>query len=313
MPRSRLFISYSQRDGDWMERLKLHLALLERRGIVHVWSDTQIRIGDRWEAEIESALAESRAAVLLITPAFLASSYIQEQELPRILEHAADGMRVLPLIARPCAWRVAPELAGLQARPRSGRALSLGSEPAVDSDLADFAYELASILGQMPSSMAREELEKSSPAEQALRASAVSGEVRDMANDPATWLQIGSEWTGKYVPTNRAMRLVISRIDDSGAFKGSIRYTDDDAVTDVAGRVLERSEAMSDATFTALMRAGQPIDGAIRFREKPVMESRKQPLDLDGDYFAVIIGRRLSGVWRGRGAAAEPFEFVCAD
>jgi hypothetical protein len=312
MSRSKLFISYSQRDSDWMDRLKLHLAQLERRGIVHIWSDTQVRIGDRWELEIESALAESRAAVLLITPAFLASEYIWGKELPHILEHASAGMRVFPLIARPCAWRIASELAQLQARPRNGRALSLGSEPAIDSDLADLAYELASILGEMPSSMAREELERSSRAQGALRASAAFGARPDMlVKDPAPWLRIASEWTGTYVPTNRAMRLIISRLEDSGDFKGSIRYTDDDAVTDVAGHVLDLSEARRDAAFATLMRAGQPVDGAIVFREKPVIESRKQPLDLDGEYFAVILGRRLSGVWRGRGAGAEPFEFTC--
>ena len=61
MARTKLFISYSHRDDEWFQRLKLHLALLERRGIVHIWSDTRIRVGDHWEAEIENALNESHA------------------------------------------------------------------------------------------------------------------------------------------------------------------------------------------------------------------------------------------------------------
>jgi hypothetical protein len=163
MPRSKLFISYSHRDDDWLQRLKLHLAQLERRGIVHLWSDTQIRVGDRWEAEIEAALTESRAAVLMITPAFLASTYIWDQEVPRILKHASAGMLIFPLITKPCAWRIAPELAERQARPLNGRALFLGSEPSADSDLADFVYELASVLGKLPSSLVSEELDKGKP------------------------------------------------------------------------------------------------------------------------------------------------------
>src|SRR5215831_18757939 len=130
--RSKLFISYSHRDEDWLERLKLHLALLERRGIVHVWSDTQVRVGDRWEMEIEDALTDSRAAVLMVTPAFLASKYIWEQKLPRILRHASAGMLVFPLITKPCAWRIASELAERQARPLDGHALSLGTESSID-------------------------------------------------------------------------------------------------------------------------------------------------------------------------------------
>ena len=125
MPRSKLFISYSHRDDDWLQRLTLHLAQLERRGIVHVWSDTQIRVGDRWETEIEDALTESRAAVLMVSPTFLASPYIWEQELPRILKHASEGgMLIFPLIVKPCAWRISPGLAQRQARPLNGRALS---------------------------------------------------------------------------------------------------------------------------------------------------------------------------------------------
>src|ERR1700734_2718143 len=101
MARTKLFISYSHRDDEWLERLKLHLAPLERRKIVHIWSDTRIRIGDRWEAEIGSALTESSAAVLMISPAFLDSEYIWEKEMPHILIHQLEGMLVFPLITKP--------------------------------------------------------------------------------------------------------------------------------------------------------------------------------------------------------------------
>ena len=44
MARTKLFISYSHRDRGWLEQLKSHLALLERRGLVQVWSDTRIQL-----------------------------------------------------------------------------------------------------------------------------------------------------------------------------------------------------------------------------------------------------------------------------
>ena len=159
--RTKLFISYSHRDSYWLERLELHLALLEREKIVHVWSDTRTNIGDRWEKEIDKALTESKVAVLMITPAFLASNYIwgKDKEIDRILAHQPD-MLVLPLITKPCAWRIAEKLAELQARPRDGRALSLGSDAAIDSDLAAFVYELAGLLGKMTSSAASDEADK---------------------------------------------------------------------------------------------------------------------------------------------------------
>src|ERR1044071_5789060 len=126
--REKLFVSYSHQDADWLELFKLHLAILERRNIVHIWSDTRIQVGANWEHEIKNSLSESRAAVLMISPGFLASEYIWSGEIPHILEHQNNGMLVFPLIARPCAWRIPPELAALQARPLNGRALSSHSE-----------------------------------------------------------------------------------------------------------------------------------------------------------------------------------------
>src|SRR4051794_40515153 len=110
MGRTKLFISYSHRDREWLDKLNAHLSLLIRRGIVHVWADTRIEIGNRWQDEIEAALTESNVAVLLVSPDFLASDFIWKEEVPKLLAHQKEGMQILPLIARPCAWRIAPEL-----------------------------------------------------------------------------------------------------------------------------------------------------------------------------------------------------------
>ena len=126
MARTKLFISYSHLDRGWLELLKTHLALLIRWGLVHVWSDTRIGAGNRWREEVESALRESDSAVLLITPDFLASDFIWNEELPMLLAHQKQGMQILPLITKPCAWRMAPELAALQARPADGRPFRRG-------------------------------------------------------------------------------------------------------------------------------------------------------------------------------------------
>src|SRR5262245_15590670 len=157
MARTKLFLSYSHRDRSWLDRVKIHLALLQRRDLVHIWSDTRIGVGDRWQEEIESALTESHAAVLLISPDFLASDFIWDKELPRLLAHQEKGMEILPLIIRPCAWRIARELAELQARPTDGRPLALGSDAEIDLALAEFVYELADRLKQLRATVATEE------------------------------------------------------------------------------------------------------------------------------------------------------------
>ena len=143
--------------------------------------------------EIEDALSESRAAVLMISPAFFGSDYIWDKEMPHILRHAKSGMRIFPLLTRPCAWRLADELAQIQARPLSGRALSLGTEASVDSDLADFVYELAGLLGKLSSAVASEELDRTSPPIRTSRpASLPQTDSEARVADPRVWLRVGA-------------------------------------------------------------------------------------------------------------------------
>ena len=57
MDRTKRFVSYSHCDRPWLERLKVHLALLQRRRFVHVSSDMGIEVGTRWRDEIETGLS----------------------------------------------------------------------------------------------------------------------------------------------------------------------------------------------------------------------------------------------------------------
>ncbi len=38
MARTKVFISYSHEDAEWMERLKKQLEVLERQGLLDVWA-----------------------------------------------------------------------------------------------------------------------------------------------------------------------------------------------------------------------------------------------------------------------------------
>ena len=71
--RTKIFISYSHADKEWLDRLRRHLKPLVREGDLDCWDDTHIRPGDDWKQEIENALDTAQVAVLLISADFFAS------------------------------------------------------------------------------------------------------------------------------------------------------------------------------------------------------------------------------------------------
>jgi hypothetical protein len=101
----RLFISYSHADRQCLERLLIHLRPLERAKLIACWSDTNIRTGDKWRKEIQKNIDEAAIAILLVSADFLASEFIVNNELPPLLMGAeARGVRILPVILKPCGF-----------------------------------------------------------------------------------------------------------------------------------------------------------------------------------------------------------------
>lgn len=89
----QLFVSYSHCDAKWRDLLQTYLTALNSR--VHVWDDTMIQAGEQWQQEIEKSLKAAKAAVFLVTQEFLASKFINAQEIPPLLERAQqDGVKI---------------------------------------------------------------------------------------------------------------------------------------------------------------------------------------------------------------------------
>ena len=142
-----VFISYSHKDEEWKDRVCSQLGVLAQQGLVATWDDRRIAVGDDWQPKIEKAMASAKAAVLLISANFLTSNFILKSEVPTLLEKRdKEGVRVIPVIVKPCAWQTVPWLARLQCRPRGGRPLSAGDENQIEQDLADLALEINSLL-----------------------------------------------------------------------------------------------------------------------------------------------------------------------
>jgi serine/threonine protein kinase len=142
-----VFISYSHKDEVWKDQFVRQLLVLELEGLLEVWEDRRIAAGDGWRTEIDTAIERAKVAVLLVSADFLTSGFIRGTEVPRLLaERAANGLRVIPLILRPCPWRRVRWLAEIQSRPQDGRPLAEGSAVQIERDLSELAEEIADLL-----------------------------------------------------------------------------------------------------------------------------------------------------------------------
>jgi len=147
IPRSHAFVCYSHADTRWLERLLVHLDPVARAGVLDVWSDKKIEIGDDWDWEISKALGRARFAVLLVSADFLASDYIRRVELPTLLAAAAgDGCRIVPILVRASTFNETPELSRFQHANPGSRTLASLSEEEAEQVLAKVAKWILSLI-----------------------------------------------------------------------------------------------------------------------------------------------------------------------
>jgi len=142
-----VFISYSHRDEVEKNQLLTHLGVLQHAGLISTWSDEQIGVGNDWEAEIDTAISRARIAVLLITANYLNSEFILRTELPELLRRRQDeGLVILPIIAKACAWRAINWLQQLSVRPQGSTPVWANGGTLVDENLACIAEEILGIV-----------------------------------------------------------------------------------------------------------------------------------------------------------------------
>jgi hypothetical protein len=151
-----VFICYCHEDEAWKDRLVTHLGVLQQESILDLWDDRRIGAGGNWYQKIEEAIARASVAVLLVSADFLNSNFILSEEVPRLLERRdKEGLRIFPVIIKPCAWKQVKWLARMNPRPKEGRPILGGSEFQIETDLAAIADEIAGIIGhteKMPES-----------------------------------------------------------------------------------------------------------------------------------------------------------------
>lgn len=96
MPAARLpvraFICYSHRDRKHLEKLRVHLAGLEREGRIQCWWDGALEVGKPWEPQILEAFRRSDVILILLTANLVASDYCVDTELRWAREREQQGL-----------------------------------------------------------------------------------------------------------------------------------------------------------------------------------------------------------------------------
>jgi hypothetical protein len=140
MNKGKIFISYSHKDEEWKNRLVTQLEVLELEGFFDLWEDRRIETGTDWLPEIEKALNEAEVAILMVSANFLTSKFIRGTEVPRILERREkEGLKVIPVIVKPCPWKQVKWLSKMQVFPRDGVEIMKGSEYEIEKNLSNLA------------------------------------------------------------------------------------------------------------------------------------------------------------------------------
>ncbi len=84
--RQQVFISYSKEDKPWLQRMQTFMKSVERFTGIKTWDNTEIKGGDEWKEEIHKALRATKVAVFLVSPHFLASDFILDEEMTYFIE-----------------------------------------------------------------------------------------------------------------------------------------------------------------------------------------------------------------------------------
>jgi len=123
--RKKIFVSYSHKDKEYLDRMLVHLKPLEAAGLIDPWVDIQLKAGDHWKQKIGATLQSASVAILLISADFLASDFIVKNELPPILTKAeTGGTRIIPIILKPCRFARDTNLSKFQSLNTPDRPLS---------------------------------------------------------------------------------------------------------------------------------------------------------------------------------------------
>lgn len=143
VPARDLFISYAHEDEQWLRRIMQHLQPLVTAGTITIWSDENIKAGQFWRKELDQAIGRARVALLLVSPSYLGSAFVADQELPALIRAAEERRTRLTWALLSKATYQSTPVAKLQAAHNPDRPLDTLETHDQESALSEIGDSIA--------------------------------------------------------------------------------------------------------------------------------------------------------------------------
>jgi hypothetical protein len=102
-PLVRLFVSYAHADASLTHKLVDDLRPRLRSSFKYafeIWQDVDLLPGEDWDSKIRAAMDGCHLGLMLLSPSFFASGYIEKVEIPALVSGrglGVEGKRVIPV------------------------------------------------------------------------------------------------------------------------------------------------------------------------------------------------------------------------
>ncbi len=97
----KFFVSYAHKDDEYSSAFIDEFKEMTKPALKYkydFWQDLEILPGEKWKNEIKQTVKNCSLGLLLISPAFLGSKFIEQEELPKFMNHPKKA--IIPVMLK---------------------------------------------------------------------------------------------------------------------------------------------------------------------------------------------------------------------
>lgn len=143
-----LVIIHAPRDEQYLVDLKKHIITLQHRGLIQVWSTSEIRPGLEVKKQTREAIDRAHIIAVLVSPDFASEEECWIEQLgPALAQHDAGKVTLIPILVRPMLLK-GTRLGDFSSLPYGGHAVSTYAD--TDAAWKEVTEGLARSLERLP-------------------------------------------------------------------------------------------------------------------------------------------------------------------